>query len=341
VTSRERVKRCINYDRPDRCPMTLPEPYPNDISSAGISPDPEWKPWRTWESAEFRQWEDELHNVWKAFPNTTRGEVIEGVIKDWSEVETYQMPRLDLPLRYDKPREIFATNPDKYRLGHLPGFPFAIMRYMRKIEVFLADVLLYPDGVNALQRKVVDLLKRCMDMWATTGADGIIFAEDWGTQERLLVSPKTWHEMFEWGFRELVGHARSLGLDVWMHSCGYIKEIIPTLVDIGVKVLQLDQPKLSGLDFLAQACHGRTAIWAPVDIQRDLPTGDEAYIRACARELIDKLGSRGGGFICGYYGDVRSLGVKPEWQMWASDEFYKYATALSTSPLEQLPPIKH
>ncbi|MCX6377249.1 MAG: hypothetical protein NTU88_14660, partial [Armatimonadetes bacterium] len=61
------------------------------------------------------------------------------------------------------------------------------------------------------------------------------------------------------------------------------------------------------------------------DIQRDLPTGDEAYIRARARELIDKLGSNGGGFICGYYGDVRSLAVEPEWQNWASDEFAKYA----------------
>ena len=42
-----------------------------------------------------KQWEDEWHNVWKCLPNTTRGEVIEGVIKDWSEVETYEMPRMD------------------------------------------------------------------------------------------------------------------------------------------------------------------------------------------------------------------------------------------------------
>lgn len=128
------------------------------------------------------------------------------------------------------------------------------------------------------------------------------------------------------GLWELISHANSLGLDVWMHSCGYIKDIIPSLVDMGVKVLQLDQPTLSGLDFLAKVCHGKTAIWSPVDIQRDLPTGDENYIRARARELIDKLGSRGGGFICGFYGDVKSLGVKPEWQMWAYDEFVKYAS---------------
>jgi uroporphyrinogen-III decarboxylase len=234
---------------------------------------------------------------------------------------------MDLPLRYDNARETFAADLDRYHLGSLPGFPFAIMRYMRQVEVFLADVLLYPDEVNTLQRKVVDLLKRCIDQWATTDCDGVFFCEDWGTQERLLVSPKLWHEMFEWGFGEIVAHARKRGIDIWMHSCGYVKDIIPSLVDMGVKVLQLDQPTLSGLDFLAQTCHGRTAIWSPVDIQRDLPTGDEQYIRERARELIDKLGSSGGGFICGYYGDMKSLAVEPEWQAWAMDEFARYASS--------------
>lgn len=67
------------------------------------------------------------------------------------------------------------------------------------------------------------------------------------------------------------------------------------------------------------------SVWSPVDIRRDLPTGNEQHIRACARELTGKLGSRGGGFICGCYPDVRSLAVEPERQAWAIDEFARYA----------------
>ena len=158
-----------------------------------------------------------------------------------------------------------------------------------------------------------------------------MFAEDWGTQNRLLVAPGLWHRMFEWGYRELVGHARKLDIAVWMHSCGYIKDIIPSVVDIGVKVLQLDQPTLSGLDSLAETCRGKTAIWSPVDVQRDLPTGDEAHIRRCARELMEVLDGGSGGFICGYYGDPASLGVEPEWQMWAVDEFARCAQDRATA----------
>ena len=108
MTSRERVKRSINFHNPDRCPMSLPEPYPNDICGTGITEDPEWKPWRTWEMEDCKQWEDEWHNVWKCLPNTTRGQVIGGVIKDWSEVESYRMPRMDLPLRYEHAKKTFA-----------------------------------------------------------------------------------------------------------------------------------------------------------------------------------------------------------------------------------------
>ena len=90
MTSRERVIRCINYQHPDRCPMILPEPYPRDVCFAEITQDPDWRPYRTWEFEDCRQWEDEWHNVWKCLPNTTRGEVIEGAIKDWADLGNYR-----------------------------------------------------------------------------------------------------------------------------------------------------------------------------------------------------------------------------------------------------------
>ena len=324
MTSRERVIRCITFTEPDRIPMTLPAPFPNDIRGAGIGSDPDWRPYRTWEVEDGAQWEDEWHNVWKRFSNTSRGEVIEGALKDWESADSLYIPRLDLPLRYAKAKHIFEDDPDRYHLGSIPGFPFAIMRYLRKVETFLADVLLYPDEVMALQSRVVDLLKRCFDRWAEAGADGVMFCEDWGTQERLLVSPALWERMFKPGFEELVAHARSLGLHVWMHSCGYIKDIIPHLRDMGMTVIQLDQPTLSGVDWLRETVGGRMTVWAPVDIQKILPTGDRELIRAAAKEMIEKLGGFNGGFIAGYYGDPNSIAVEVEWQQWACEAFAEF-----------------
>ncbi len=199
------------------------------------------------------------------------------------------------------------------------------MRYMRKMEEFLADLLLYPDHVMELQRRVIALLERCIDRWSGIEADAVMFCEDWGTEDRLLVSPDTWRRLFLPGFEEIIDHANSTGIQVWMHSCGYIKDIIPDLRDIGISVLQLDQPELSGIDWLRENVGGRMAIWSPVDIQKRLPTGDKEQIRAAASELVNKLGSFGGGFIAGYYGDPKSLGIDPEWQIWACEAFEELA----------------
>lgn len=325
MTSREIVFRTIEFREPERIALSLPEPHPNDIAWGNTSPDPEWRPKRTFPPEEGRKWEDEWGNVWAATTDFYQGEVAEGAIQDWSQLASYRMPTFDDPRRYQQAAASFADQPDRFHLGGLPGFPFAIMRYLRRMDIFLADLLLYPKEVHQLGERVTDLLRRCMDNWAQAGADGVFFCEDWGTQDRLLVSPAMWRCIFRPYFETLCGHARSLGLSVWMHSCGYVYDIIEDLIQCGVSVLQFDQPALHGVDRLAQNFGGRVTFWCPVDIQRVLPTGDSALIEAFARELVEKLGSPRGGFIAGYYGSLPGIGVKPEWQEAAHRAFVKYA----------------
>ena len=329
MESREIVRRALSFAGAPRIPMTLPEPYPNDTVGAGANPDPDWQPARSWSVERGARWEDEWGNVWARLDDNVCGEVVEGALQDWSELDTYVMPTLDKPSRYEAARATFAEHPGRYRIGNLPGFPFSIMRYLRRMDVFLADLLLHPGRVRALADRVVELLVGCLDNWARVGADGIMFYEDWGTQERLLVSPAMWRELFAPDYVRLCAAARERGLQVWMHSCGYIWEIIPDLIACGVAVLQLDQPGLFGVDRLAQHFGGRVNFWCPVDIQRVLPTGDPELIDAFARELIEKLGAFGpagtrAGLIAGYYGANEAIGVHPEWQDLACRAFVKY-----------------
>ena len=94
---------------------------------------------------------------------------------------------------------------------------------------------------------VSDLVIAQVDVYAQVGCDGVFFCEDWGTQERLLVSPTMWDRMFRWTFERLIERAHAHGMTVWMHSCGCVRDIIPTLVDLGLDVFQFSQPELTGL----------------------------------------------------------------------------------------------
>jgi uroporphyrinogen decarboxylase len=152
--------------------------------------------------------------------------------------------------------------------------------------------------------------------------------EDWGTQDRLLVSPDCWRAMFKPGFKTLCDTAHARGLAVFLHSCGKTTAVIEDWIEVGIDVCQFHQPELHGIDFLAEHFGGRMHFWCPVDIQRTLQTRDAAQIEAAAREYIEKLGCFGGGFMAGYYQDNEGIGLDPEWQAIASRAFMQYGAPL-------------
>lgn len=329
MDSREIIMHCIEFTGPERIGYDFTFPHPSDMCSAG------WGRGRTAvyeeEDPEIRRrvpdfagqlYRDEYGNIWGRLTDRYDGEVVRGVLHDgWEGLDRYQMPVYGLP---EEDREIqarFAAHAGQYRIGSLPGFPFAIMRYMRRMDYFLMDLVLHEKQVLRLNEMVVDMLLGLIERFGTIGADGIMFCEDWGTQDRLLVSPTTWRRIFKPSFQVLVGRAHALGMHVIMHSCGYILPIVEDLIGVGIDVLQLDQPALLGVERLANEFGGRIAFYCPVDIQTVMQTGDRRVIEAEARKLAGRLGGFNGGFIAKDYSQWEAIGIADEWAGWARDAF--------------------
>jgi len=313
MNSREIVLRTLNYERPERVAASFPAPYWNDLAWASYTLDGFDLAWRD-VGGNRQEYVDEWGNTWARLDRTSKGEVARGVLEDWDALSSLALPDLANPARFERAREICQdANNDRFRIGGLPGFPFNIARKMRRLDHFLMDVLLYPDQVSALLQRIEDLLAKVIVQYARVGVDCVMFPEDWGTQLSLMVSPVTWRAMFKPGFVRLCRVAHDWGIKVFMHSCGKITAIIPDLIEAGIDLLQFDQPRLHGIDTLAQF-HGQITIWCPVDIQTTLQNHDETAIAAEARELVAKLGGPEGGFIAGYYTDNASIGLDPHWQ---------------------------
>ena len=130
-------------------------------------------------------------------------------------------------------------------------------------------MLAEPERTAALLQQVTDLLEQCIVQFAAAGADGI-FGEDWGAQDRLLVSPATWRRMFRPGFEQLCEAARRHGLDVMDALCGAIYAIIPDLVEVGIAVLQFGRHASWHRQPRARL-RGKVNFWCPVDIEDARP----------------------------------------------------------------------
>jgi len=321
TTSREIVKQTLAYAAPPRLAHSFP-PDSDIVGAVAEIPNPQGE-WRKVGESEWQR-VDEWGNVWSRVDDTSKGEVSKGALEDLDQVDTFPLPDFDNPNYYQKAAEIFAEYPHKYHLGGLHGMTFSIARYLRRFEQYLSDVLLEPEKIHRLHdRADEEILKQIIHL-KRVGADAIFIVEDWGTQLDMLVSPALFRTEFKPRFKRLIGAAKDLGMATFMHSCGKMTKIIPDLIECGVDVFEFDQPKVHGLDTLAhfQDDH-QVTFWCPVDIQTTLQTKNEAVIRAEARRMIEMLWRGRGGFIAYFYPDNPSLGLEPQWQEIAFDEFQK------------------
>ncbi len=318
MTSREIVRRTLEYARPERVARSFGD---SDFSWAHCSARTHASRWEEIGSDRWRR-TDEWGNVWGRLDPTSKGEVVKGVLEDISAMDAYEFPDYSDVEDYACVPERRTQVPDKWLIGSMPGFAFNIARKMRKLDQYLMDLVLEAPRMHELHDRIDTMLEDMIRNYAAAGVDGVMFCEDWGTQNQTLISPDMWRGEFFPRFRKLCGMAHDLGIKVFMHSCGKIEAIVAGLMEAGIDVLQFDQPDLHGIDVLAShQKRGKITFWCPIDIQKTLQQRDENVIRSKAREMLDKLWRGRGGFIAGYYGDNASIGLDPKWQDYACDEF--------------------
>ncbi|HOM80826.1 MAG: hypothetical protein GX785_14585 [Armatimonadetes bacterium] len=325
MASREIVQMSLAFAGPPRIAYGMGGGFPSDIAFVRRSPAPNSRatPWTQYDG--YWEMHDEWGNTWRRLENVTKGEVWKGALEEsWDLLESYEFPQTDAVELYEgtaaRCRELHEKG--LFVLGSI-GWPFTIARYLRRMEIFLADVAAEPERVSDLLWQITRHLEKEIHRYADAGVDGIMTAEDWGTQDRLLVSPACFRRLFKPCFQALCAAAHSRGLSVWLHSCGHVSEVLEDWCEAGIDVCQFDQPELHGIDWLSEHFGGRMHFWCPVDIQRTLPTRDPERIARAAEEYVQKLGAFGGGFIAGYYGSNEALGLDPEYQAIASRAFMR------------------
>jgi len=315
MTPREIIYANLDHSDPERPGLTFSGERINDTIGSGLTESEIYKPKR-WVEGNKEYSDDEWGNIWfRVVGLGAGGEIYEPAIKDWKQLDSIELPDYDNPKRYEQMRNYFAVPSDKFKLFSMPGWIFASSRYLRKMEVYFTDLIENRDQIERLHTMITDLFVRVIHLAGDCGAEGIFYCEDMGTQDRLLMSPKMWRDIFKPHYIRMTDAAHNHGMKVFMHSCGYNWELIDDLVDAGIDCFQFDQPAAYDMPALAEKFKKhKVALWSPVDIQKVMPTGDRELIESEARRMVKAFS---GFFIAKNYGDLHGIGVEPEWDMWA------------------------
>jgi uroporphyrinogen decarboxylase len=321
MTSREIVTANIEFQCDQRIAFNFAR-VPgriNDFRSAGCEHGVERRRWR---EGDLEVYSDIWGNLWQRMPGGSEsGEIHSPVIQNWSDLDTWELPDLGNPDYFAGARALATEDSEHFRYGHFwgIGWIFTIPQNARGLDRYLMDLIEHPDHVRELHERVAALLEAIIEQYGQAGLDGIMFGEDLGLQDRLMLGRARWNDVYRPYYERLTAKAHSYGMKVIQHSCGYNWELIDDLCDAGIDCLQFDQPLVYDLPALAQKLLKKgVGLFSPCDIQAVLPTGDRALIEAESKRLATTFR---GGFIAKNYPDTAGIGITDEWDQWAYDAF--------------------
>jgi uroporphyrinogen decarboxylase len=177
--------------------------------------------------------------------------------------------------------------------------PFFLYCRLRGMEKSLEDLLLNPEIVDAMMERIYEIhagiVRRSLE--AAPGLIDLIYvAEDLGTQESLLMSPKSFRRFIKPWLKKMAELAHSYGAKAFHHDDGAIFQLLPDLAEIGLDVLNPVQWRCRGMDRarLARDFGSSFVFHGGIDNQRTLPFGSVGEVRREVAENIECFrGTRG------------------------------------------------
>jgi uroporphyrinogen decarboxylase len=338
-TSRERVTRCLRFEYPDRVPRDLwtlpwatnrfPETletmrrrFPTDFGGpANVYLPSSRTRGERYDAGEFTdEWGCKFINIQAG----VHGEVKEPVLPNIADWQSVLPPHETLPEDRIHARDTVnrsCAETDLFMKGACCPRPWERYQFLRGTAASMMDFMQPENGVEELLSLIHQFYLEEIEFWVTTDVDAIMFMDDWGAQQQLLIPPDIWRTYFKPLYRDYCDIAHAHGKFVFMHSDGYIAEIYEDIIEVGVDALN-SQLFCMDIDDLARRARGKITFWGEIDRQHVLPSPEPEVGRQAVRKVADRLYDVSGGVIAQF---ELGPGCNPETAVAIFDEWTKIA----------------
>jgi uroporphyrinogen decarboxylase len=321
MTKRERVRRAIQHQQPDKVPWTMDPTEPALANLAEYCGDPrladrgffnEWmgnhfKDVEPQATGQFHVLEEEVTpGLWRdgwGIIWDTRGLYGEG---EWGRpmncvlseptLAHYTFPDPPGPEAFAHYPQFIAENREHAICGR-EGHLFEVAWALRGIENFLVDLIKHQDFVHDLLEGITEYYLALIDQSVMYDIDIFYFGDDWGSQNMgLMMGPAHWRRFIKPCLARLFARVKEAGKFVHLHSDGDVSAIFEDLIDIGLDVYNPFQPEIMDVYGMKQRYGDRLCFHGGIGIQELLPFGTPQQVRAEAQRMMREVGA-GGGYI--------------------------------------------
>ena len=312
MTRRERVKAAMRFQAVDKVPLQylytpvgfyehgdklnrLYESLPGDFGPFSNTPVPVLPASDFDADGQYHTLtRDEWGTVWERRIFGIAGLPAEYPLKDPEDIFKYIFP--PHPFFDEKEaRERVRGHQTEYYCLMNGGSLFERMRALRPEEDVLCGMALSEPQINVLADRIIEYHMEDVRRAIASGADGISFGDDYGTERGMLMNPGLWRSFFKPRLRELFRPAVDAGLDIVFHSCGMVMPILPDLREIGVTAIWPQLPAYNMLE-LAKVCRDLSlAVAIHTDRANVMTFGTPGQVRALVEEEFETFRMMDGG----------------------------------------------
>lgn len=330
ASPREIVYQTLEFKNPVRAPRQLwhlpwaemhfpnelreiQQSFPADIVGAPIEfSDP---PRIEGDSCRKGRFVDEWGCVFENIQDGVIGEVKDPLVKDWDhDTARIHIPREWLTFDRDAVNR-FCGDSNRFVMCTCLARPFERLQFLRGTADLMMDLLMEPPAMLRFFDEMHAFYCELFEAWAKTDVDALMFMDDWGSQQSLLIAPDVWEHYFKPRYRDFVQIAHGAGKKIFMHSDGHILSIYPHLIELGVDAVN-SQLFCMGLDQL-EPFAGYITFWGEIDRQHLLPEATTAEIDQAVRQVQRRLWKNGGCIAqCEFGAGAKPENVRQVFQTW-------------------------
>jgi uroporphyrinogen decarboxylase len=213
----------------------------------------------------------------------------------------YEFPDLDAVFTPELAAEATRTVLDAPETFWVTGYGFGLFERiwtLRGFQESMVDSAADPGFYEELAERVVVHQLEIVDRLVQLPVDGIMFSDDWGYQQGVLLGPERWRRFLKPRLARLYDRVHQAGKYTLSHCCGSVVDIIPDVIEIGLDVLESVQPEARGMDpyTLKRRFGKEITFWGGLGSQSTIPFGTPAEIHAEVGKLCSEM-ARGGGYI--------------------------------------------
>lgn len=314
----DRVRRAIEFAKPDRCPIELVDvPHVYDaydtldpstvrvpdgaedfdamqatyhwtLTEAGVNPAGERLRRDEWGCLQRVP-----HDLTSAYdmlqrPLAEPGTLLGYTFPDPASADGY-FERIE--------RVVQARYADRFLCGYIDPGPFLVAFGLMSYDGLLTRLHDSLEEVKLIISRIVDYQIEIAKKWKAVGAHAICVIDEFAGTGGMMFSPDLWRLHFKNEFARLFAAIKAQGLYAGCLLDGDISPILEDLRGFNLDLIDIRQPNALGIERWAEAFRGKVCMKSSVDMMTTLATGTPAEVQAEAVRLRQTLGTDAGGFM--------------------------------------------